>query len=87
MKTFAELPYERPDFQAVGKELEALAEKLKNASSYEEMRDLFFKEQELTRGLSTMQNVCSIRSDMNTTDPFYSAERKEIGRASCRERV
>ena len=76
MKTFAELPYERPDFQAVGKALEALTEKMKAASSYEEMKDVFFQQQDLTRDLSTMQTICSIRSDMDTTDPFYSAERK-----------
>ena len=76
MKTFAELPYERPDFQAVGKALEALTEKMKAASSYEEMKDVFFQQQDLTRDLSTMQTICSIRSDMDATDPFYSAERK-----------
>ena len=61
MKTFAELHYERPDFQAVGKALEALTEKMKAASSYEEMKDVFFKQQDLTRDLSTMQTICSIR--------------------------
>ena len=76
MKTFAELPYERPDFQAVGKALEALTEKMKAASSYEEMKEVFFQQQDLMRDLSTMQTICSIRSDMDTTDPFYSAERK-----------
>ena len=76
MKTFAELPYARPDFQAVRSELEAMTEKLKAAGSYEEMKDVFFKKQEMERELDTMDTICSIRADMDANDPFYAAERK-----------
>ena len=65
MKTFAELPYARPDFQAVRSELEAMTEKLKAAGSYEEMKDVFFKKQEMERELDTMDTICSIRADMD----------------------
>lgn len=80
MKTFAELSYVRPDFKAVGDKLNGLTEQLKNAASYEEMRDLFFKQQYLNREVETMYTICSVRSDVNTEDEFYSEERKVFNR-------
>lgn len=76
MKTFAELTYVRPEFQAFSDKLNALTEQLKKAASYEEMRELFFKQQDLNRQLRTMNTISSIRSDINTEDEFYAEERK-----------
>src|SRR5699024_4423424 len=50
------------------------------AASYEEMRSVYLAQQDLNRELSTMSTICSIRADMNTEDPFYSAERKVFNR-------
>ena len=76
MLTFAEIPYKRPDFEAVGKKIFALAEQMKTASCYEEMRSVYFQKQDVERELDEMHTVCSIRSDINTEDPFYSEERR-----------
>ena len=80
MKTFAELTYTRPDFKAVSDRLFELTDQLKKAASYEEMRKVYLAQQDVSRELSTMSTICSIRADMNTEDPFYSAERKVFNR-------
>ena len=41
---FSEMPYERPDLDAVKKQYSALTERLKAAGSYEEARTVFFGE-------------------------------------------
>lgn len=82
MKTFAEIQYTRPDYQAVAAQLTAYTEQLKNASSYEEMKQVFFDKQKYMREPATMASVCHIRADINTADPFYAEEKKFINRES-----
>lgn len=80
LKTFAEIPYCRPDYKAVAEMLSSYTEKLKNAASYEEMRQVFFERQKAMREPATMASVCMIRADINTADPFYAEEKKFINR-------
>ena len=45
MQKFCDLPYERPDVEGVGRQLETLVEKLKNAGSYAEARALLMEKE------------------------------------------
>ena len=74
MKTFKELVYERPDFEQEKDALKRYAEDIKNASSYEELRNVFLDREEASRHFDTMFNVAYIRNSIDTRDEFYDAE-------------
>lgn len=74
MKTFKELVYERPDFEQEEDALKRYAEDIKNASSYEELRNVFLDREEASRHFDTMFNVAYIRNSIDTRDEFYDAE-------------
>ena len=76
MIKFTEMKYERPDYEAVKKELQSLTARLRSAASYEEMKDVFFACQESRRKLFTATSLCHIRSDIDTNDAFYDEERR-----------
>ena len=80
MKTFAEIPYARPDYTAVAAQMTDFTHRLKKAASYEEMKEVFFEKQKAMREPATMVSVCRIRADINTADPFYAEEKKFFNR-------
>ncbi len=72
--TFQELPYQRPDFDALyaqGKELLARMEHAKTAQEYFDAADAMDK---LASGLSTQYALCHVRYAIDTRDPFYEKE-------------
>lgn len=72
--TFQELPYQRPDFDALyaqGKELLARMEQAKTAQEYFDAADAMDK---LASGLSTQYSLCHVRYAIDTRDPFYEKE-------------
>ena len=71
---FSEMPYKRPDIEAVKSTLSELVEKLKNAVSYEEAKEVFLKKEEYDKHISTFVTLASIRHSIDTTDEFYDAE-------------
>ena len=71
---FSEMPYVRPDAEALKKELTALTERLKNAATYEEAREAFLEEQKVSRSMETQATLASIRHSIDTRDKFYDAE-------------
>lgn len=73
---FSEMPYTRPDLDAVKKEYAALTEQLKAAASYAEARELFLKKEQLQKHVETHATLCSIRHSIDTRDAFYEAEEK-----------
>ena len=56
--TFSTLEYQRPDFAAVGAFAEQMAERMKQAGSYEELKALMKESEEASKDFSTM---CVIR--------------------------
>lgn len=80
MKTFAEIPYVRPDYTVVAAQMEDFTRRLKTAKTYEEMKAVFFEKQKAMREPATMSSVCFIRADINTADPFYAEEKKFFNR-------
>ncbi len=72
---FSEMPYERPDPQAVIAEIQALTESLKAARSYEEARAVFLEYEEKGKIVDTTATLAYIRQSIDTRDAFYNEEK------------
>lgn len=73
---FSEMPYERVDFDQVGKELSGLIRELEAAKSGEEQFAVHQRYYALTDHVQTLMTIGNIRHDVNTVDEFYEKERK-----------
>ena len=73
---FKDMPYERPDAEAVKGQVSDLANRLRAAGSYEEARDVFMEHETLAKHVDTLGNIASIRHSIDTRDEFYDAERE-----------
>ena len=73
---FSEMPYERPDLDAVKKQYSALTERLKAAGSYEEARTVFLEKETLDKHVQTLATLSHVRHSIDTRDAFYDAEAK-----------
>ena len=71
---FKDMPYERPDIDAVIEQLAGLTARLKAAGSYEEAKAVFLEKEMLERHVDTLNNLCYIRHSIDTRDEFYSTE-------------
>ena len=71
---FSEMPYNRPDPEAVKSELAALTERLKNAGSYAEAREAFLEKEEAEKTVDTMSTLAYVRHSIDTRDEFYDKE-------------
>ncbi len=71
---FSEMPYKRPDPDAVKAEYRVLTERLKNAVSYEEARAAFLEKEEKEKLVDTMGTLAYVRHSIDTRDEFYDAE-------------
>ncbi|MBR6321297.1 MAG: M3 family oligoendopeptidase [Lachnospiraceae bacterium] len=73
---FSEMPYQRPDPEAVKAELQDLTERLKNAQSYGEARAVFLEKEEKEKVVETMGTLSYVRHSIDTRDDFYDGESK-----------
>ena len=71
---FSEMPYERPDTDALKKELEELIGALRSAGSYEAAKSVFLKKEELEKHFLTLSTLAEVRHDIDTRDSFYEEE-------------
>ncbi|MBQ4425973.1 MAG: M3 family oligoendopeptidase [Lachnospiraceae bacterium] len=71
---FSEMPYKRPDPEAVKSELAALTERLKNAADYAEARAVFLEKEEKEKEVDTMGTLAYVRHSIDTRDEFYDEE-------------
>ena len=71
---FSEMPYKRPDPEAVKSELAALTERLKNAADYAEARAVFLEKEEMEKEVDTMGTLAYVRHSIDTRDEFYDEE-------------
>ena len=71
---FNEMPYRRPDPEAVKAELSALTERLKKAADYEEARAVFLEKEEKEKAVDTMGTLAYVRHSIDTRDEFYNEE-------------
>lgn len=73
---FSEMPYQRPDPEAVKQQMTALTQRLEHAASYEEARQAFLDQQAASRSVETQATLASVRHSIDTRDAFYDAEEK-----------
>jgi len=73
---FSEMPYERPNVEALKKEAEELTSSLLSAPDYETAKDAFLSFDTFSRHVSTLAELAGIRHSIDTRDEFYSAERQ-----------
>ncbi|MBQ8686018.1 MAG: M3 family oligoendopeptidase [Clostridia bacterium] len=78
LKTFAELRYERPDFEALKDFYGKLNERLKNAKSFEEVDACIKEDEAYSSHISTMMTIVEIRHTVDTSDRFYEREDEYI---------
>ena len=71
---FSEMPYERPDPEAVKKALQELTERLKNAKSYEEAKAIFLEKEAQSKLVETSATLAQVRHTIDTRDEFYDGE-------------
>ncbi len=72
---FSEMPYKRPDPEALKNELQGLTQRLKSAESYAEARAVFLEKEEKEKAPDTTATLAYIRQSIDTRDEFYSAEK------------
>lgn len=73
---FSEMPYVRPDMDAVLAEYSQLIRQFESASSAQEQMDCFRRSETLESHFYTMATICEIRNSVNTRDAFYEAEQE-----------
>ena len=71
---FSEMPYERPDLAAVKQQFADLLAQLKAAPAYAAAREVFLREQTLSKHIDTLANLASVRNTIDTRDKFYDEE-------------
>ncbi len=76
MVSFHDMPYARPDMEALKACYAAAMEKLQHAAAFEEARSAFFALEAAEENAATMQALCSVRYTIDTTDAFYEEEMK-----------
>ena len=71
---FSEMPYARPDLDAVKQQFADLRTRLENAKSYAEAREIFLEEETLNKHVDTAAQLASVRNSIDTRDKFYDEE-------------
>ena len=71
---FSEMPYERPDLEALKAQLRDLTAQLEKAESYEAARAVFLAQEELSQHIDTLMNLVYVRHSIDTRDTFYDEE-------------
>ena len=71
---FSEMPYARPDLDAVKQQFADLRTRLENARSYAEAREIFLEEETLNKHVDTAAQLASVRNSIDTRDKFYDEE-------------
>lgn len=83
MIRFSEIPYQRPDMEALKTTVEEATRKVREAKSSAEIREAYFAVQEKEQDADTLWVVCHIRNTIDTTDEFYDSEMKWLREADA----
>ena len=73
---FSQMPYERPDLEAVKVQLNEFNERLAKTESYESAKAVFLERETYEKHVDTMESLVSIRHSIDTRDEFYDEEMK-----------
>ena len=83
MLKFQNMPYTRPDMEALTAAYAETTQRLKNAVSYAQAREAYFALQEKESQMGTLFSICSVRNTIDTTDPYYDGEIKWLREKSA----
>ena len=75
---FTEMPYVRPDMEAVKADAAALTARLREATDYAAAKEAFLAYQTAQKHLQTLCTLAEVRHSIDTRDEFYDAEVKYI---------
>lgn len=75
MEKFADLKYVRPDMEAVMARVKADIEVLKDAKTYEELKNAYMDYVQVDIELSTSQQIAHVRNTINMLDEYYAQEK------------
>lgn len=78
MTSFRDMPYVRPDMEALKARYQETIATLSATADYAAARSAFFALQEAETEAFTMSSLCSVRNTIDTTDAFYAGEMKWI---------
>ncbi len=81
---FKDIVYVRPDLDKELASIDELAEGIRNASSYQEVRDLYVARDAVSRSFMDMFMVARIRNSLDTNDEFYDSEMKWLSGAMAK---
>ena len=81
MKTFREIEYIRPDFEAEKQNIKAYIEAIPSAKNYEELSALFHAREQEAAKFDQMYWVAFIRNTMDARDAFYEEELMKFNQA------
>lgn len=73
---FSEMPYQRPDLDAIKAQLSDLTARFVAAPDYDTAKKVFLEKDSLDRHLDTIDHLASIRHSIDTRDTFYDEEVK-----------
>ena len=71
---FSEMPYVRPDIEALKQQAAETVEKLDGAKSAQEQLDVYYAFEKASNTVNTMGTIAYIRHTINTKDEFYTQE-------------
>ena len=71
---FPEMPYKRPDLDAIKALYRDHIERLRKAQTYDEARQVFLSFDREDEAVSTQSTLAMIRHDIDTKDAFYDGE-------------
>ena len=71
---FSEMPYARPDLDAVKQQFADLLVRFKAAATYAEAHAIFLEEEKLNKHVDTLAQLASVRNTIDTRDKFYDEE-------------
>ena len=71
---FREMPYERPDGEALKTSMRTLTEKLRAAGSYDAAKAVFLEKETLSKHIQTLATLAQVRHTIDTRDKFYDEE-------------
>lgn len=83
MTKFSEIQYQRPDIDGLKTLISELTQKVKEAQSFEEVRDAYYTLQDREKETDTMYTVAYVRNTINTADDFYDSEMKWLQEATA----
>ena len=71
---FSQMPYERPNVEALKEQLSTLTARLREASDYAAAKTIFLEHEEVSKAIATAQTLVHIRHSIDTRDAFYDEE-------------